>query len=268
MTPTDRTLEVLEYLTASGSSPVKQVDIVRDLGLSPATLNRIVRILSDRGYVFRTSEKYLVKNFVLERNVAISEAYSAELERATRALSEKTGAAAEVVLVVGHELLWHTRTAHSDPGVRIVARPGFRRGLLEFDALSRLYLSTLEPEEFEREFDPIGFFDTSCTSGREIKWMSEEDVRRMVAETRGREFACDAVANHMGIRRFATFAKDDRGRILHLLSIADNAPPGTGEGAISQKYREALLIERNRLAAFLEEERHARDAVTQFRLVQ
>ena len=52
MNPTERILDVLEYLSTAGLGPVKQVDMVRDLGLSPATLNRIVRILSERGYVF------------------------------------------------------------------------------------------------------------------------------------------------------------------------------------------------------------------------
>ena len=66
MNPTERILDVLEYLSTAGLGPVKQVDMVRDLGLSPATLNRIVRILSERGYVFRTSEKYLVRNFTIE----------------------------------------------------------------------------------------------------------------------------------------------------------------------------------------------------------
>jgi len=260
LTPTDRTLEVLEYLTSAGSQPVKQVDIVRDLGLSPATLNRIVRILSERGYVFRTSEKYLVKNFTLERTVAMSEAYSAELDQVTRELSESTGAAVEVVVVMGHELLWRTRSAHSDPSVQIIARPGFRRGLLEFDALSKLYLSTLEPDNFAQEFDAIGFFETGITNGREIKWLAEADVRRIVAETRGKAFACDAVANHMGVRRFATLINDTEGRFLHLLSVADNAPAGTGEGAISREYKKALLTQRDRLSAFLANEKRDQDA--------
>ena len=268
MGPTDRILEVLEYLASAGSKPVKQVDIARDLGVSPATLNRIVKILSDRGYLFRTSEKYLVKNFTLERTIAMSAAYLAELDRASRALTEKTGAAAEVVVVVGHELLWHSRTPHPDPNVTILARGGFRRSLLEFDALSRLYLSTLEPDDLERNFDLIGFFDTGCASGREIKWLAEDEVRSRIAATRGSDFACDAVANHIGIRRFATMVQGPDNAFLHLLSIADNAPPGTGEGAIATRNREALLEERDRLAEFLANERRANEAAAKFRLVQ
>lgn len=267
LNPTERILEVLEYLTTAGPGPVKQVDIVRDLGLSPATLNRIVKILSDRGYLFRTSEKYLVKNFNLTRMISLSEAYMAELDATTRRLSAATGAAAEVVVVVGHELLWHQRTDHSDPSVRIVARAGFRRGLLEFDALSRLYLSTLPDAQLERDFDMIGFFDTGCASGREIKWLGREDVTHRINETRGKTFACDAVANHVGIRRFSTLVRSPKGEFVHLLSLADNAPPGTGEGATATRYRAALEDERGRLEAFLAEEERGHAAEARFRLV-
>ena len=84
MNPTERILDVLEYLSTAGLGPVKQVDMVRDLGLSPATLNRIVRILSERGYVFRTSEKYLVRNFTISRTIQMSASYMGALDEATR----------------------------------------------------------------------------------------------------------------------------------------------------------------------------------------
>ncbi|PZX11257.1 DNA-binding IclR family transcriptional regulator [Palleronia aestuarii] len=254
MAPTERILDVLEYLSTAGLGPVKQVDMVRDLGMSPATLNRIVRILSDRGYLFRTSEKYLVRNFSISRTIEMSSTYIAELDRATRRLTELTGAAAESIVVMGHELLWHNRSEHADPSVRIVARAGFRRSLLEFDALSRLYLSTLSHVDLETGFDMIGFFETGSSNGREINWLRSEDVLSRIAETRGADFACDRVANHMGIRRFATLVRTPDDGLLHILSLADNAPPGTGEGAIASRYREVLAGERERLEAVLARE--------------
>ncbi|MCA0848509.1 helix-turn-helix domain-containing protein [Salipiger thiooxidans] len=266
MNPTERILDVLEYLSTAGLGPVKQVDMVRDLGLSPATLNRIVRILSERGYVFRTSEKYLVRNFTISRTIQMSASYMGALDEATRRLTALTGAAAESVVVVGHELLWHHRTEHSDPAVRIVARAGFRRSLLEFDALARLYLSTLDPDELKRDFDMIGFFETGLRNGREINWLRGEDVESRIAETRGADFACDRVANHIGIRRFATLVRAPDGGVLHILSLADNAPPGTGEGAIATRYRAVLAEERDRLEAVLAEEFRASSAEVQLRI--
>lgn len=144
---------------------------------------------------------------------------------------------------------------------------GFRRGLLEFDALSRLYLSTLSEEKLTRDFDMIGFFDTGCATGREIRWLPGEDVTAQIAQTRGKDFACDAVANHVGIRRFATLVRTPRSGFLHLLSLADNAPPGTGEGTIATRYRAALLRERERLEAFLADEERNHEAEARFRFV-
>ena len=76
---------------AAGPGPLKQVDIARDCRLAPSTLNRIIKSLSDWGYLFRTSEKYVVRNFRLERNVPMSEAYLAKLDAAMRSLSERLG---------------------------------------------------------------------------------------------------------------------------------------------------------------------------------
>ena len=106
---------------------MKQIDIARDCDLSPATLNRIIKSLSDWGYLFRTSEKYIVRNFRLERNVPMSELYLSKLDRTMRALSEQLNVSVEIVVVAGHELLWHSKTDYPDPDVVIRARPGFRR---------------------------------------------------------------------------------------------------------------------------------------------
>ncbi|MGJ8610146.1 MAG: MarR family transcriptional regulator, partial [Octadecabacter sp.] len=127
MNPTERTLQVLEYVMAAGPGPVKQTDIARHCGLSPATLNRIVKSLSDLGYLFRTSEKYCVRNFRLERNVPMSQSYLAKLDTTMRDLSVQLGVSAEVIVVAGHELLWHSKTDYPDPNVVIRASVGFRR---------------------------------------------------------------------------------------------------------------------------------------------
>ncbi|MCJ8139177.1 helix-turn-helix domain-containing protein [Falsirhodobacter halotolerans] len=251
--PTDRIIDVLEYVMNAPAGPVKQVDIARDLGLAPATLNRIVRILSDRGYLFRTSEKYLIKNFTLDRIVPMSAAYLAELQTTLTSLTDRLGAAAEVIVVAGHELLWHSRTPHPDRAITIWAREGFRRSLFEFDALSCLYLSTLAPERLGEGFFIGGFFDTSTRGAtRQISWLESEDVERAVTAARGRTFVSDAAGNHFGIRRFATIIRDAEGRFLHLLSIADAATSVTAE--TEHRIEAALEEERARLERILQHE--------------
>ncbi|GIX14611.1 MAG: hypothetical protein KatS3mg118_2570 [Paracoccaceae bacterium] len=255
MNPTERTLQVLEYIMAAGPGPLKQVDIARDCGLSPATVNRIIKSLSDWGYLFRTSEKYCVRNFRLERNVPMSEAYLAKLDETMRALSAALEVSAEVVVVAGHELLWHSKTDHPDPGVIIRANVGFRRSLYELDVLSRLYLSRLDWEEVEARFYTDGFYETPRRPGQPTSWLSAPDVKAALDELRDTAFAADPQGNHMGIRRFATVVEDVDGRFLHLLALAESAE--RVNGGIG-RYRDALLDARAELARLVAAESAAR----------
>jgi len=189
---------------AAGPGPLKQVDISRACGLSPATLNRITKSLSDWGYLFRTSEKYIVRNFRLERNVPLSEVYLAKLDDTMRGLSESLGVSAEVVVVAGHELLWHSKTDYPDPDVEIRANVGFRRSLYELDVLSQLYLSRLDWDDVQARFYTDGFFETLRQPGQSNPSVAAERVQKLLKKMRKQSFAADLVGNHMGIRRFAT----------------------------------------------------------------
>jgi len=245
--PTERTLQVLEYIMAAGPGPVKQVDIARDCGLSPSTLNRIVRSLSDWGYLFRTSEKYCVRNFRLERNVPMSEAYLAKLDNIMRGLSKRLGVSAEVVVVAGHELLWHSNTDHPNPDVIIRANVGFRRSLYEFDVLAQLYLSRLDWDSVQAQFYMDGFFETLRQTGQDTHWLSAKSIKKHLAAMRTEVFAADLEGNHMGIRRFATVIDDPSGKFLHLLTIAEPADAVADEQALVKRYGDALLQAREEL---------------------
>ena len=247
MNPSERTLQVLEYLMAAGPGPVKQVDIARDCGLSPSTLNRIIKSLSDWGYIFRTSEKYCVRNFRLERNVPMSDTYLAKLDITMREISERLGVSAEVVVVAGHELLWHSKTDHPDPAVVIRANVGFRRSLYELDVLAQLYLSRLDWDEVQAQFYIDGFFETLRLTGQETQWLEAESVRNTLQAMEGEIFASDLVGNHMGIRRFATVIDDPDGKFLHLLTIAEPVIAVEDESAQVDRYRDALLRARDEL---------------------
>lgn len=251
MNPTERTLQVLEYIMAAGPGPLKQVDIARDCGLSPATLNRIIKSLSDWGYLFRTSEKYCVRNFRLERNVPMSETYLAKLDDTMRALSAELEVSAEVVVVAGHELLWHSKTDHPDPDVIIRANVGFRRSLYELDVLSQLYLSRLGWNEVEARFFTDGFYETLRKPGQATSWLSVSDVKATLDRMRDKVFAADLEGNHMGIRRFATVIEGPDGEFLHLLALAEPAVKANGG---TGRYQDALLAARAELAELVSAE--------------
>jgi len=230
---------------AAGPGPVKQVDIARHCDLSPSTLNRIVKSLSDWGYLFRTSEKYCVRNFRLERNVPTSDVYLARLDATMHSLSSEFGVSAEVVVVAGHELLWHSKTDHPDPDVVIRANVGFRRSLYELDVLAQLYLSRLDWQELEARFYTDGFFATVRRTGQELQWLRIEQVKALLKDMRQRVFAADTEGNHVGIRRYATVIEDPDGNFLHLLTLAEPAgEPSSNE----QRYRSALLAAREQLS--------------------
>ncbi len=245
MTPTERALQVLEYIMAAGPGPLKQVDIARDCGVSPATLHRIIKSLSEWGYLFRTSEKYVVRNFRLERNVPMSGTYLAKLDETMRSLSKRLCVSAEVVVVAGHELLWHSKTDYPDPDVLIRADVGFRRSLYELDVLSQLYLSRLNWEDVQAQFYTDGFYETLRQSGVGNPTLSEEAVRGYLDRMRTEIFAADLEGNHVGIRRFATVIQDSDGTFLHLLALAEPASAGAAD---VETYKEALLQARSELS--------------------
>jgi len=236
---------------AAGPGPLKQVDIARDCGLSPATLNRIVKSLSNWGYLFRTSEKYVVRNFRLERNVPLSEVYLEKLDVTMRALSTTLGVSAEVVVVAGHELLWHSKTDYPDPKVIIRANVGFRRSLYELDVLSQLYLSRLDWDEVQARFYTDGFFETLRQSQQTNSFMPAARVNELLQSVRRQIFVADLVGNHMGIRRFATVVQDSDGKFLHLLALAEPAKKACVD---VQKYQDALVKARDELTELVYQE--------------
>ncbi|MEN8750838.1 MAG: helix-turn-helix domain-containing protein [Marivita sp.] len=221
MGPSDRLLEVMEYLMATGPEPVKQVQISRDLGIPTATVNRIVRTLAERGYLFQTSEKYCVPNFRLIRNVPMSESYLSVLSDLMNEITSAHKVSVEAVVVTGFDLLWHSRTELPNASVAIRAERGFRRSLYELDAMSRLYLSRLGWDEVSYRFFTGGFFK----SGLEMGGIAPLEARRIIEGASSKAFDYDFDGNHVGVRRFATIIEDESGKFLHLLSIAEAAVP-------------------------------------------
>ena len=221
MNPNERILQVMEYLMAAGSKPVKQVDISHELGLAPATVNRIVKTLSDRGYLFRTSQKYCVCNFRLTRNVPMSEEYLSVLNSLMNDITDEHQVSMEAVVATGFDFIWHSRTELPNATVAIRATTGFRRSIFELDAMSRLYLSRFDWEEVSYKFFPGGFF----TSGVEMRTLKPEEARELIEGAAKEHFQCDFDGNHVGVRRFATIIEDIDGQPLHLLSMAEAATP-------------------------------------------
>lgn len=235
---------------AAGPEPVKQVQISRDLGIPTATVNRIVRTLAERGYLFQTSEKYCIPNFRLIRNVPMSEGYLSVLSELMTEITATHKVSVEAVVVTGFDLFWHSRTELPDASVAIRAVRGFRRSLWELDAMSRLYLSRLGWDEVSYRFFTGGFF----RSGLEMGGLAPTEARRIIESVADTVFDYDFDGNHVGVRRFATIIEDENGKFLHLLSIAEAAVPVRDKDKHIAEKRDILRDARERLKAQIKAE--------------
>ena len=253
MNPSDRLLSVMEYLMQAGQHPVKQVDIARDLGISAATLNRIIKVLSDNGYLFRTSERFVVPNFRFTKNVPMSSTYMNVLEEIMQELTAKYGIYSEAVVVTGQLLFWHSRTDVPNPSISIRAKAGFRRPLYELDAMSRMYMSRLDWDDIDARFNIRAFHDNRPG----LTLYSAEEAKQIIQSHAGRDFAYDFEGNRVGLRRFALMIEDMDGNFLHFLTLAEEVAPVADPKARIEEYHRALLDARERLIAVMETERRA-----------
>ena len=175
----------------------------------------------------------------------MSDIYLSKLDETMRALSDHLGVSSEVVVVAGHELLWHSKTDYPDPNVVIRAGVGFRRSLYELDVLSQLYLSRLDWEEVEQRFFTDGFYETQRVPGRANPALPALEVKAQLGRMRTKVFAADLEGNHVGIRRFATVVQGAEREFLHLLALAE---PAEKACAPIEEYKDALLKARAELS--------------------
>lgn len=228
---------------SAGEKPVRQIEIARELQLSPATVSRIVRSLATEGYVLITPEKYCVRNFRLSRNVPMSERYLSLLNRLMQDISARHGVSVEAVVVTGFELFWHSCTEFPDASIAIKAKPGFRRTLAELDPLSRLYLSRMSWDEINGALLPGGFFRNDIH--REI--VDSVEAQRIIKSATGKTVDFDFDGNHLGVRRFVTLIDDEQHRFMHMLSIAEAATPVRDRTAHIAEMTEVLTNARTKL---------------------
>ncbi|MCB1354989.1 MAG: MarR family transcriptional regulator [Maritimibacter sp.] len=255
MNPSDRLLRVMEYLMLAGQEPVKQVDIARDLDISPATLNRIIKVLSDRGYVFRTSERFVVPNFRFTKNVPMSVSYLEVLDEVMEGITAEHGVFSEAVVVTGQDLYWHSRTELDPMPVAIRAKAGFRRPLYELDAMSRLYLGRLGEEQVEYQFNIRSFHDNSPA----LAPYAPETAKELIAQAAEKDFDWDFDGNRVGLRRFAIVIDDLDGNFLHFLTMAEAADPVANPEERIETCRNVLEEARAGLVAAMEKENRQAD---------
>lgn len=219
--PVRRTVNVLEYFADHPGQAFTQAQIAEACDISAATLNRIIRVLTESGYVFRDESRRYRCNLVFRRLIGADTGYFDVLARAISAIVAETSRVAEAIVVRGNEFEWHHRDEDPDTTVRLRARPGFRRSMNELDALSRLYLAEIGWDEVERRFDTEIFYRAGAGHER----VTAEEARAIVTATDPTGVAYDLEGNGRGVRRFAAIVRGPRGEFLHMLAIAEGAVP-------------------------------------------
>ena len=242
--PVRRTLSVLEYFAGRPREAFTQAQVAEACGISGATLHRIFKTLEDSGYIYRDGARRYRCNVVFRKLIGVPAEYFDVLARAISAIVSETAQSAEAIIIRGNEFEWYHKEEHPEVSVQIRARTGFRRGMYELDALSRLYLSEIGWPEVERRFDTEAFY----RPGARHEPVSSGQARRIIeaADPRGVEY--DMVGNGRGVRRFATGVRGPHGELVHILSIAEAAYPISDEGRHVERITAILRRRRDELA--------------------
>lgn len=217
--PVLRTLKVLQQFTQPSHDGMTLTEIARACAIAPATLGRIVKTLEAEGYIEQVERGRYRANFEIRKVLDMPSRYLSRLARVLDHLVDETRQSSEVILRSHGDLVWHAKREHPDLAITIRARPGFRRGLHELDALSRLFLSALGLDEVRARFNLDGFVAT----GGEDQPISAAKVCALIEATDPNGVAYDVQGNEHGVRRFCRLVYGVDGVPLHAISIAEAA---------------------------------------------
>ena len=217
--PVLRTLKVLQQFALPGHEAMSLREIAQACAIAPATLARIVRTLEAEGYLEQNERGRYRANYQIVKELDMPAGYLSRVSRVLDHLVAETRQSSEVIVHNGGDLVWHAKREHPDPALRIRAQPGFRRGLHELDALSRLFLAALGLDEVRARYD----MNTFVATGDGSRPLPEAEACALIDETDPNGIAYDIQGNTHGVRRFCRLVFDAQHEPLHALSIAEAA---------------------------------------------
>lgn len=146
-----RVIAILDALSTPDGGLTAQ-EVVERAGLPASTGYRILTELQELGLVHRGPERRLIANFSFQRRLHCPGLQPEVLAEACARLSAELTVAAEVVVLSGHNMLWHIVEQHPEQAIRLRAFPGFMRGAYELDSISRLALAHRSLELLEKSW--------------------------------------------------------------------------------------------------------------------
>lgn len=215
-----RIIAILDALSGPEGGLTAQ-EVVERAGLPASTGYRILTELQDLGLVHRVAQRRLIANFSFERRLHCPGLEPEVLAEACASLSAEMTVASEVVVLSGHNMLWHIVEQHPEQAIRLRAYPGFMRASYELDSISRLALAHRPAELLERSWD-TGAFYTTGIDRRPLVW---PEARDMIANVDCHDMQYDMMGNAKGIRRYCVAIHDADDKMICLLTIAEAATP-------------------------------------------
>lgn len=231
-----RVIAILDALSGPDGGLTAQ-EVVERAGLPASTGYRILTELQDLGLVHRAAERRLIANFSFHRRLHCPGLEPEVLARACAKLSSDMTVAAEVVVLSGHNMLWHIVEQHPDQAIRLRAFPGFMRGAYELDSISRLALAHRPLETLEKSWDTGGFY-TAGVDRRPLDWA---EAREMIAAVDPQDMQYDMMGNAKGVRRYCVAIHGPDGGMICLLTVAEAATPVRDEAQHVANVRAHLM---------------------------
>lgn len=236
-----RVIAVLEALAGPEADGLSAQDVVERSGLPASTGYRIISELQEMGLVHRTATRRIMANFSFQRRLHCPGLDPELLADACAALSDRLTSAAEIVMLSGHNMLWHIVQQHPDQAIRLRAFPGFMRGAYELDSISRLALAHRPLEAIEKSWD-TGAFYTTGVDRRSLDW---GEARGMITAVDPGEMQYDMMGNAKGIRRYCVAIHGPDGRMVCLLTVAEAAIPVRDETQHVANVRSHLMTRKS-----------------------
>jgi len=238
-----RVVAILEALTGRDADGFSAQEIVERAGLPASTGYRILAELQEMGLVHRTAARKIMANFSFQRRLHCPGLDPELLADACATLSDRLTAAAEIVVLSGHNMLWHIVQQHPEQAIRLRAFSGFIRGAYELDSISRLALAHRPFETLEKSWD-TGAFYTAGVDRQPLDW---PEARKMIETVDPADMQYDMMGNAKGIRRYCVAIHGPDGAMTCLLTVAEAATPLRDEAQHVANIRSHLMTQKAKI---------------------
>lgn len=217
---TARVLAVIEALSAASDDGIAAQAIIERSGLPASTVYRLLIELEEAGLLYRTADRRMHANFTFARKLSFETISPPRIAEACSVLSNALQSASEVIVLRGHNLIWHIVEEHPAQAIRLRAHTGYAREAYELDSISRLALAHVPLEQIEKVWDRTAFFDVGVHHAS-FSW---DEARAKIAAIDPNDMQYDLQGNAKGIRRFCIAVRDGD-KLGCLLTVAEAATP-------------------------------------------